>query len=46
MKEIITYPECGSSEIKEKKRKVAVGSGRGSLGQDYPPEEDYTFLNA
>lgn len=37
-------PECGSSNIKEKTRKIAVGSGRGPHGVEYPPEEDYTFF--
>jgi DNA-directed RNA polymerase subunit RPC12/RpoP len=41
--EEITCPECGSSEIEEKKRKVAVGSGRGPHGQGYPPEEYFYY---
>lgn len=44
MQEEIICSECGSSDIKEKTRKAVVGSGRGPLGQDYPPEEDYTFF--
>jgi DNA-directed RNA polymerase subunit RPC12/RpoP len=43
MSEEIICPECGSSEIVERKRKVAVGSGRGPLGQEYPPEEDFYY---
>ena len=45
MPEVITCPECGSSDVKEEKRKIAVGPGRGPQGAEYPPEEDYTFFD-
>ena len=44
MQEEITCPECGSSDIKERTRKAVVESGRGPHGEEYPPEEDYTFF--
>ena len=43
MQEVIICPECGSSEIVKKKRKVAVGPGRGPLGQEYPSEEYFYY---
>jgi len=44
MSEEIICPECGSSSIKQRTQKAAVGSGRGDYGWELPEEEDYTFF--
>ena len=44
MPEEIKCPKCDSSNIKEKKQKVAVGSRRGPHDAEYPLEEDYHYF--
>lgn len=44
MLEEIKCPKYGKSNTEEKKRKIAVGSGRGPQGAEYPPEEDYYYF--
>jgi predicted nucleic-acid-binding Zn-ribbon protein len=43
MEEEIECPKCDSSNVEEKKRKTAVGSGGSDFGWDLPEEEDYYF---
>ena len=44
MPEEIRCPKCDSSNVEEKKRKIAVGPGKGPQHAEYPPEEDYYYF--